>query len=232
MSRGPKGARIPTSVQNNMGDGKLEKGNWNGLYLIAWDFAEECKGEECELFDRCVYKKYWHMKKDGQGKAGYTNKCLMQQRYLKNVLHAVVETMVTKQDMSKQQVVRLGLHIIPLYAQLFKFKKWEYGHEELVYVSEKGTPKVHPVYKEIREIIKAIEGVWTKIGGGQREAKKAGIIGDSEFVDAMYEEVDGEDQKQLPEKVSEEGVGLDFDEGYEETKETTKKKKRKRARKK
>lgn len=225
MSRGPKGARIPTSVQNHLGDAKLEKGNWNGLYLIAWDVAEICTQEDCPMYDRCVYKDQRHMRKKEQGKPGYTNKCLLQQRYLKNVLHAVVETMMFKNDSSKEQVVRMGLHIIPLYAQLFKFKMWEYGHEELVYTSEKGTPKVHPVYKEIREIIKTIEGVWVKIGGNRKNAKRAGEIGDTEFVDAMYEEID---ENEAPKQITSEGLGLDFDEGYEETKQSRKKKRRKK----
>lgn len=223
MSRGAWGSRIPTSVQNHMGKAKMEKGNWNGVYLIAWDVAEDCTHEECPLYEKCAYKDHWHMKKEGQGKPGYTNKCLLQQRYLKNVLHAVIEKMALRQDNNKEQVIRMGLHITPLYAQLFKFKVWEYGNQELVYTSEKGTPKVHPVYKEIREIIKTIEGVWTKIGGGKKNARGAGEIGDTEFVDAMYEEVDE------PLRIThDEGVGMDFDEVEQDAKPKKKRKKRKK----
>jgi len=225
MSRGPKGERIPTSVQNHLGEGKLEKGRWDEMYIWAWDFAEECTGEDCPLYNICAYKKYWHMKDDGQGRAGYTKKCMMQQRYLKNVLHAVVETMRQKKEVSTENMIRMGYQMLPLYAQLFKFKTYEYklGPADVVYESEKGAKKAHPVYKEIREIVKSIEGIWNKIGAGIKDKPKAGDIGDGSFVDVMFSAVEDE-QEEEEQDYSEEGVGIDFDSVEEETKSKPKKK--------
>jgi len=215
MTIGKKGNRLPTTLQNNMGDGIVEKGNWEGIYLIAWDFADECSGKKCNLYEKCVYKDYTQMKKK-KGTPGASSKCMLQQRYLKNVLYAIMEKMKKKREMTQENVIKLGFHMLPLYAQLFKFKIYEYDHRELVYISEKGTPKVHPVYKEIREIVKTIENVWKGIGGegsGKRGNKASAEVGDDAYVDAMYE-VMGEEPPVEEARVEEDdgkGVAMDFD---------------------
>lgn len=232
MPDGIAGRRIPTAIQNRLGSGKLEKGNWpnniddDNVYLIAWDFAHECNGPDCPVFDICEYKKYWQMKQEDLGKPGVTNKCMLQQRYMKHVIHAVMEHLNTGK-MNQKDILKMGYHILPLYSQLFKFKLWEYGNSELVYISEKGTPKVHPVYKEIREIIKTITMIWKDMSGDARNPRKADMdkIGDSSFIDAMHEGF--EDTNEETDEVSTDGVGIDFenDEKPKKTKNRRRKKK-------
>jgi len=217
MSIGPAKRRIPTTIQNRLGDGRLEKGRWNldgetsedGFYLLAWDFAKECDGEKCPIWHLCEYKNSWHMKKEKQGQPGGTSRCMLHQRYLKNVIHAVVQKMYDRGDMTQEGVIKLGYQLLPLYDQLFKFKMWEYSNEQLVYISEKGTPKVHPIYKEIREIVKTISGVWREIGGVDKAPANPKNVGDESFIDAISSGT-GQEPQEVTENVSQEGTGMDF----------------------
>jgi hypothetical protein len=205
------GQGIPTGVQNKLGDGRLEKGRWGqqGFYLLAWDFADLCTGQECPLADICEYR--------GRRIGGKDNpKCKMQQRYLKNVMSAVVSKLHRKNEVTEEGVIKLGYHMLPLYAQLFKFKCYEYrGGHDLVYTSDKGTPKVHPVYKEIREIIKTITGVWKEIGGADTQGLDPSQVGSRSFTEALYGQTEGVSNQGGGEQSggdsSEEGTGIDFD---------------------
>jgi len=218
--------RIPQTVFNELGKGKLEKSRWsrespgenveNTLYLVAWDFAEKCNGSDCALYDICVYKDNWKLKAKNQHKSGATDKCMMQQRYIRNVISAFMSVANKSQkeiDIGEDNVIKLGYELIPLYAQLFKFKCFEYTNKDVVYMTEKGTPKVHPVYKEIRETIKTIAGVWKDVVP-RKDAKKADPkgVGDTAFIDAVYG--GGEEAE------SKNGSGIDFEEVEEETDET------------
>lgn len=237
MPTGPAKKRIPTTIQNHLGSGKIEKGRWklygetseDGFYLLAWDFARKCDGKKCPIWHLCEYKDSWMMREDKQGEPGATSNCMLHQRYLKNVIHAVVQKMKDRKDVTQEGVIKLGYQLLPLYDQLFKFKMWEYGNEELVYISEKGTPKVHPVYKEIREIVKTISGVWREIGGMDKAPANPKDVGDESFIDAVSSATDQESQE-VAENVSQEGTGMDFGPAPEPPKKR-KKKRKKRARK-
>jgi len=233
MAHGEQGRRVPSSIQNHLGHGKLEKGRWavgedkeQSFYLMAWDFAKECTGEDCPLYHLCEYRHYAHMNKEHHSA---TTKCMLHQRYLKNVLHAVVEKMKRSEDFTQESVIKMGYQMLPLYDQLFKFKMWEYNNNDLVYLSEKGTPKVHPVYKEIREIIKTISGIWRDLGGVDKKADPKGI-GDRSFIDAVHSASGGE-AAPAEEPASGEGTGMDFSQSTVDEKpkkKDTRKKKRKK----
>lgn len=230
MSEGPTKRRIPTSIQNHLGDGRLEKGRWKtqnneeeGFYLLAWDFAKKCDGEKCPIYHLCEYKNTWKMQKEKQGTPGATSNCMLHQRYLKNVIHAVVEKMKNKDDVTQEGVIKLGYQLLPLYDQLFKFKMHEYANEDLIYISEKGTPKVHPIYKETREIIKTISSVWREIGGVDKAPANPKNVGDESFIDAVSSGTPNEPQD-VAQNVTQEGTGMDFSEG-----EAEKPKKRKKS---
>lgn len=204
-----RGKTLPGSVRTRFGQGRVEKGRWgqdeNSVFLVAWDFVEECEGEDCPIYDICTYKDSFYMKKGVNGGSG---KCLMQQRYLKNVLHAIMEKITNKGEMNQENVIKLGYHLLPLYNQLFKFKVVEYTVDKMVYVSDKGNPQIHPVYKEIREIIKTLSGMWKDIGGDPKKKPDMKNVGDSSFIDAMFQ-----DQNNAPigdNGEGEKGTGLDY----------------------
>jgi hypothetical protein len=219
MSRTGRGNPIPHGVQNKLGDVRLEKGRWgndkeDSIYILAWDFAEDCTGIKCPLYEKCEY-----MQIQKSVPCERTSKCALQQKYLKSVMKAVVEKM-KKNKATEETVIKLGYHLIPLYAQLFKFKMWETYNKEIIIYSQ-GSPKVHPVYKEMREIIKTLTSVWKDIGSVFKEKADPGKVGDGAFIDAMYGVVGDEESEEDPkgsgidfeseddEEESEEGTGLD-----------------------
>lgn len=209
MPLGKEGNVIPKgNLKNKIGNAVLEKGAWQygnkeeeNFYLIAWDFATDCTGKDCPLYSKCHYTKQWEVNK--------TNKCRMQLRYMKNVIFAFVDKMRKAKKSDQEDIIKLGYHLLPLYAQLFKFKVWEHGNSELVIHSSRGDPRVHPVYKEIREIIKTITNVWRDIGDKVGKQDDPGKIGDGAFIDALYTVEDGEVK-------DDKGSGLDFDEEQSE----------------
>ena len=220
MSLGKWDNRLPGAVRNDIGAVKLEKGTWNcssdtekSFYLIAWDFAFKCRYEDCGLFERCTYVKHWTMRREDLGKQGRTDKCRMQQRYMKSIIYAFVEKMRSAKKSEQESVIKLGFHLLPLYAQLFKFKLLEIDNDELLMRTARGDSKINPIYKEIREIIKTITTVWKDIGSSTRMKMNIRDVGDSAFIDAMYSAVEGDDEDEDADKsVSEKGTSWDFDE--------------------
>ena len=65
--------------------------------------------------------------------------------------------------------------------QLFKFKIIEQSLSlnEMVRINKKGDMSMHPLYKEMRECIKLIDGLWTRIGM-KNFLKGSGSVVDSE----------------------------------------------------
>ena len=207
------GNRLPNHIRDNVGKVLLEKGTWrideeNEFFLNAWDFSIPCAREKCVVHSRCIYVRHWNMREDKLGSPGYTDKCKMQQRYLRSVIYAFVDKMRRAGKNEQEQVLKLGYSLIPLYAQLFKFKLYEYANNDVMVYSPRGDSKINPVYKEIREIIKTIGGVWREIGGSVKEADTS-AVGDDAFIDALY--CVNEDDK-VRESGSEEGSGVDFGE--------------------
>ncbi len=227
MPVGKAGNRLPGTVRNHIGAGKIEKGSWvenaeNKFYLLAWDFAIPCTYETCPLYQKCTYVTQWMMRKDELGEPGRTDQCRMQQRYIKSIIYSFVEKMTNAKKTEQENVIKLGFHLIPLYSQLFKFKMHEYGNKEIVMWTSRGDSKINPVYKEIREIIKTITSVWKDIGSSVKMKANPTTIGDTAFIDAMYsvsevddevsEVSDDEDIGEVDEEVDEKGSGVDFGE--------------------
>lgn len=247
-----KGLPATGDIRNRIGQIRLEKGQWNAkgvkdFYLVAWDFAVPCDYEKCVVYDRCTYLEKWTMRegKEGLGKAGRTDKCVMQMRYLRNVMTAFVGKMKQTQKNEQEDIIKFGFSLLPLYAQLFKFKLYEFGNNDVMVYSARGDSKINPVYKEIREIIKTIHGVWRDIGAGIKMEKNPTEIGDGAFIDALY--CVGEDDKQREEapdsgsgiqfseedaeEVSEKGTGLDIEIPDEKPKKADRRKRKKKRKK-
>ena len=219
MGIGKHNNRLPNPVRDSIGAVKLEKGHWQDVkdaekrfYLIAWDFAFKCRYEDCGLFERCTYVKHWTMRRDELGKAGRTDKCRMQQRYMKSVIYAFVEKMRNAKKTEQEAVIKLGFHLLPLYAQLFKFKLLEIDNDEILMTTARGDQKINPVYKEIREIIKTITTVWKDIGDSVKMRVNPTNIGDSAFIDAMYSTLDQSEENDEEQNTSDKGSAWDFDE--------------------
>lgn len=203
---------MPKNIHNTFGDGRLEKGTWKDMEVIAWDFSSDCEGDSCPLWEICGYKERCHPGKEII-KPGDTKKCGMQLRYLKNALTGVIMLYgVDGKEHTMAEMVRVGYHLLPLYNQLFKFKRLEYAEKELYSISDKGSIKINPVFKEIREIIASLEAVWAKImpksSGKNKRGRDDAQEGD--FLDAMHQIVSVQ-RGELPINPEEE----DFDEDLE-----------------
>ncbi len=218
------GNKLPNTVKDNIGSTKIEKGRWQGsstdkkkgkedFYLVAWDFAYDCTYEDCVLFDKCEYVKKKVMQRENRNPKyiPFSKKCLMQQRYLRNIIYSFVEKMQYAKKLEQECVIKLGFHLIPLYAHLFKFKVLEQTNSEILMTTARGDQKINPIYKEIREIIKTITSVWKDIGSSARMQMDTKNVGDSAFIDAMYSsELLEESEEQ--EETSDKGEAWDFDE--------------------
>jgi len=137
---------IPTNTKNNFGSIALTKGSISvgkeRLQLVVWDAVEDCKGERCVIEEKCHYQK--------------TGRCTLQFKYVSNIIQGLVEEMETVGAITPSIMNTIGLHIVPLYGHLVKFKILELGLDSPSYFTEKGGIKIHPVYKEIRETLRSI----------------------------------------------------------------------------
>lgn len=179
----------------NWGNLRLKKGGFvtehknlaeQTITMYAWDASDNEYCPDCKIYMSCPYA-------DGRGhylakiSDDLAPKCYFQVDYLSKAMHAAYSA--AGGTVTQDQVWRIGMELIPLYAQLFKFKLYEYymkthNQEGLIVVSEKGMKKIHPVYKEIREVIKTLSILWKDITGGQ-SAKKLPMEGDKEFANKL-----------------------------------------------
>lgn len=127
-----------------IGDLTLEKGLVReGVSLFAWDGVQECDPHQCPVTEKCGYIK--------------RGKCAVQMTYLKALYKSILGTYAYLDD---AMLFKIGMQIIPLYVQLVKMQMVELSLQSPVYETDKGAILPHPVYKEIRETLKAIHIMW------------------------------------------------------------------------
>lgn len=127
---------------NNLG---IAKGQINGNRFPLWDSVPLCRKKECPLFEECQYHK------------DVTKKCKLQVHYLRSALDITLSNLPSKSP-SEYTLSKVGLHLLPLYKQLITMKMLEHTLRSPE-VGEGGKVKIHPVYKEIRQINKDIDMV-------------------------------------------------------------------------
>jgi len=128
----------------SIGDLSIAKGEIrDGVILYAWDSVPDCSVSDCIVFDKCKYIK--------QGR------CAVQLHYLQALYGAILGTYSTLDD---AMLFKIGMQIVPLYAHLIKLQMVELSLDSPIEHTDKGTPYVHPVYKEIRETMKTIFVMW------------------------------------------------------------------------
>ncbi len=127
----------------NLGDTSLDKGVINGKQIIAWDAIGNCKGNDCLVYDRCSFLK--------------KGKCGVQMNYVQTITRTVMDRYRYLDEMA---LMKIGLHIVPLYSQLCKMKILEMALEDIDIVDDRGRVVIHPVYKSIRETLAVITMMW------------------------------------------------------------------------
>ncbi len=148
----------------DIGDMTLYKGKLGDVQLIMWDALPDCS-EECSIYDECPYEKR-------------RKKCEMRRRYLESVM-ASLEAGVKKKD--EISSLTIGLLVAPLFQSLISFKIYQHslGHDVML------RTKVHPIYKEIRQVIKEISSLLKDLGLTEGDKKGNYLNGNSEYYDQM-----------------------------------------------
>lgn len=121
--------------------------------LWSWDALTECAAQHCPAATRCHYLSESHDPPE---------KCMVMLKYIKSVSQVTLGAHESQLD--EGQLYRIGMHIIPLYRNLCRFKIYELGLRDVVHTDDKGKRTVDPVYKEIREHIKLLEQMWKSVG--------------------------------------------------------------------
>ena len=141
--------------------------------VVVWASLSDCE-EECPLYETC------EAKKDSE------KKCSLMREYFSHIINSAIA--VHGSYFNEKIGVSIGMNIMPLYAQLFKFKILEKSLKmnELIRVNKKGDMMIHPLYKEMRECVKLLDGLWGRIG--MRNFSKSETFSSEDFVsgDADY----------------------------------------------
>jgi len=200
---------IPQNVRNSLGLIKTEKGSWHGIPLVLWDFTQECDRENCLINEYCPYETAKVRVSKTTKDTKYMNKCVLHAKYLRSVFTAALSKMDEK-TMSLENSIKLGYHLIPLYNQLFKFKLTEYGlqHQPVMGMSSRGGMQVNPLFREIRDTIKALTAVWKDLGSKKEKSLPKPDMGDSDFIEALFGD---EEVSEELDADNEDGIGMDFD---------------------
>ena len=137
-----------------------------GKYSFAvWDYIGPCQGDECPLNDVCTYKTTSKSK---------TKKCGIERYYIRTIVEPFAQL---AQELKDPFIMHwIGLHLVPLYHHLVKFKKVERALSNPMDKTRMGDLRVHPIYREIRNTIKAIRTEW-KTSGLIQTAKDEGYLG-------------------------------------------------------
>lgn len=225
---------MPAHQSNRAGSLRMNRGEITkrvgSQTMIMWDVAMNCLFKECPFYERCPYVVKWRNKYDSEGR---TKKCRAQIEYTNTIYRAMMDRFDAAR-ITDEQVAKIGLQIIPLYTQLFKMKMIEYslGYDKVAQFGAKGGISIHPVYKEIRELIKTINSVWKGVGSeniknGRKSSKdvKEDVegFGDTSFYKMMMEGEEIDNGKPQWDDPPDEGEGLDLE---SEKKKKPKKKKK------
>jgi len=156
--------------KNQLTKFNIGKGVVGGHRFAVWDYIGKCQGDECVIHDVCSYK-------DAKPTSDrQTKKCGIERYYMGVVFKPFGELVEKTKDPFIMQWI--GLHIIPLYHQLIKLKKFERSLKSPMDVSSKGDVRAHPVLKEIRTVISAIRTEW-RMSGLMEIVKDEGYMGGS-----------------------------------------------------
>ena len=124
-----------------------ERGEYqDSVSLVLWDICTACTDDRCPVVDRCTYTK--------------NGPCSMEVQYLNAVSGPVVRML---QDpaippLTEIEFLDFGLKYLPLCHDLVRIKKAILVLDSVLTESSQGI-KVHPLFKEKRDIIKAIENL-------------------------------------------------------------------------
>jgi len=117
--------------------------------IVTWETVKPCRGERCPAFEMCEYN------------AGQ-RKCRVESVYLRAVASIIYRNYISVLD--EPTLMRVGMHLMPIYQNLCRLKIAEVGIANMVETDAKGKSTISPIYKEMREHIKLLEQTWRSLG--------------------------------------------------------------------
>lgn len=157
--------------------------SYRSVPIVVWDACHRCTGEDCPISERCEY-------------CGRDEKCLVMYYYLDNVFNTALD--IVGKRLNRKVMHQVGLHIVPLYAQLIRFKISELGVRNVTYFNDKGNAVINPIFREIRSTIKMIDDMWKQLGfkemgGSVKEPKDIeDLMGDDTYYEDLTAEMEDE----------------------------------------
>jgi len=138
-----------------------------GRAILRWDPVAKCS-KDCVIWEDCPYD----VKNKPAGQ-----KCRLEIVYMNKIFHTLISPdgdggIGDMLDDIEYQ--RLGVHLIPLYHQLIRMKKEAYAVKRMTYATKQGGLAIHPIFKEIREIMWAIDKEIRALGLNEKWRKKYG----------------------------------------------------------
>jgi hypothetical protein len=145
-------------------------GQMEGKAVLRWDPITLCN-ERCRIYNECPYIK--------------KGRCSLERSYMNNIFNNIVSEDPNRgiSDMLNDiELQRVGIHLIPLYHQLIRLKKEAFAVKQMVHENKQGSLNIHPVFKEIREVIRCISKEIKEIGINEKWQKKFGTVANIEGV--------------------------------------------------
>jgi hypothetical protein len=136
-------------TQQKLTEAKISKGRSGAGYDVSsWTPVRKCSGPNCKAFEICAYEK------------SPTAKCGVENKFIQAMYKSLTPVIDNSDQYTVQQI---GFMVLPLYLQLMRFYIIESGIEDM-FVEDLRAGKFyeHPVYKSIRETIKAINDAVNK----------------------------------------------------------------------
>jgi hypothetical protein len=122
----------------------------DGHMIIAWDVVPACQGDQCPAACECDYINSELLK----------NRCSIMYYYLKYIYTIIYRNF---EEMDEHQTYMVGMHLLPMYRMLCRLKIEEIGVKNLVTLGSKGALQMNPLYREMRDTIKAVMRLWKEL---------------------------------------------------------------------
>jgi hypothetical protein len=148
-----------TRMREKIGGIAIHKGKsgTNETPVVMWDAIPRCNIDTCPISDMCPYNK--------------NGNCTLRVNYQKHVVDTVLGSL---KEVDGSQMLKIGMHLIPLYTQLIQMKI--IALEAAPMVVARGASVPNPVFKEIRVIIREISACLRDIGISMDPDLKGGNI--------------------------------------------------------
>ena len=139
---------LPHRLSQSLGTLAIRKGTLDGLALFTWDVIPECTDERCKATFICDFTR--------------KGRCTVMVQYMKGTSEMLFRSFGEVLD--EPTFYRVGMHLMPMYRTLARLKIEELGVKNIITTSDTGRKQANPIYKELRDTIKLIDGLWTSLG--------------------------------------------------------------------